>query len=1264
MNSTWVDIYLGPIYQIYGLAFFVLGIVVLMTMGNRYLRKTGLSAHLGWLAAFGILHGLQEFVEGERIRNSADLLAMFALTLMVTSFATLLEFGRRLWNERLTRWRLDALPFYFITVSIMLMLTMAVSEIAAGLEFGARYLLGMPGGVLAGVGLLGQAGMIAYGPDTKHLIYRLRLAAFAMLGYAFLTLLVSAESGRAVAGWLPTTQDFLELTGIPVQMVRALCAGLLALAFIAINRISVNLTTSILGRVTDNLEGFVYRCRNDSHWTVTFMSDGGETLTGYPTISFLRGERYFVDQIHPDDQSRVWSEVQAALAARRNYRLQYRLLDCDGAMHWCYEEGRGVVDKQGELLYLEGLVRNDDARHKAEEDQWRMQALVEASPEAMGWADPDGTVRYFNVALRRLLAVPEGADISDYCLQDFYDDKAYEQIQSVVQSAVAAKDSWTGEIELKALSGRTVPTLHNVFILQDEVGGMAAIANVITDLSDIREAELDLKIKDTAIASSTSAIALAGLNGELTYVNQAFVELWGLAGPEEAIGRSALSFWEDPNQAQSVVDIMVHSGRWQGELPGRRSDGSLVDVQLTGHMVLDNEGQPICMMASFLDVTASNQAQQALQHERDFARSLLDTAPVIILLLDPSGMVRHVNRYFEQLTGYRSDEIVGKDWFATCLPARDQAPIRELFTTAIYDQPVRGNINPIVTRDGDECNIEWHAKPLRDVSGQMTGLLSIGMDVTERQKLEKQLREINESLEQRVLHRTEAVERELQRNAAILDTTVDGFFCADVSGRIRQVNPAFCAMLGYDKSELLSMSITDIEAEESPEETAAHIEKVLSLGYDRFDTRHCCKDGRILEVEIGVSLVTLGNETLFYAFTRDIGPRKAIEARLTQASDEAKRANAAKSDFLSRMSHELRTPLNAILGFSEILLMPDELPLSAQQSDSVREIKFAGEHLLTLVNEVLDLARIEAGYLEVRSESVALCPVIEHCVAQIVPAALERGIHPQLQLNEPYTVRGDPTRLKQVLLNLLSNAVKYNREWGDIVVACMSTDGERVRISVRDTGRGLSEEQQERLFRPFERLESAYEGIDGTGIGLALAKQLVEGMQGRIGVDSLPGQGSTFWFELPLCNASEVDDTVLISTPVNTVGERHTVLYIEDNPSNLRLVQKILKKRTDIELLSAMNAEEGLALARREPPDLILVDINLPGMSGYQLLEIMKAEAGLRHIPVMAITANAMPRDIARGKAAGFQGYLTKPLKIDDFYAAIEPLLASQKGIT
>ena len=1143
MSTDWIETYLGLIFQIYGLSFFVLGGTSVLSISRVY--RNHLTAHLSWLAMFGLFHGMHEFIAGERLDNPEPWLAVFSIVLLAGSYIGLSEFGRRLWNMSDRGIHLAALPLYGFVGVGTLIFVVAFSG-SAGLELGARYLLGVPGALLTGLALRTQARLVAETPDNLSPVRWLHVTAAAMFSYGALTLFLSPGSAMVLYDWLPTTTDFLFIAGFPVQILRTLCAIVMAIGFTIICRHNHYLTAVTLHRVTDNINGFVYRCLNDKQWTVTFMSEGGESLTGYPAAEFESGERYFVDLIHPDDQSRVWDEIQTAVCGNNEFQLQYRMVDSYGAMHWCYEVGRGVYDTQGTLLYLEGIVRNDDERQQLAAEQRRMQQLVDGSPQGVGWASLDGTPGYLNTALRKLLGVPEDALPGDYKLSDFYDVNTFEKIEQAVLPAVMETGAWSGEVELRTLAGQCVPTLHSVFALRDKQGEVVSFANVVTNLSEIKR------------------------------------------------------------------------------------------------------------------------AQQALQRERDLANSLLQTAPAIILLLDSHGMIQHVNPFFEQLTGYREEDIAGKEWFATCLPASDQAQIRELFGAAINEQPVRGHVNAIIASDGVEHMIEWHAATLRDPDGIRNGLLSIGIDVSEREQLQTQLLDLNKSLELRVQERTEELSRELQNNRAILDTAVDGFLCADTTGHIRQANKAFCMMLGYDAAELLTMTLSDIEAAESPEDTAAHIEKVLSKGYDRFDTRHRRKDNGLIDVEVSVRLVSIADEQLFYAFVRDIGWRKAAEAALRQARDDARRANDAKGEFLSRMSHELRSPLNAIIGFGQLLQLKGDQPLSLQQEENVVEILDAGRHLHELVSEMLDLASVESGQLEINTESVDLTSLIKQELAAIEEIADRRRIQVSLVASDAFKVLADPLRLHQVLSNLLSNAVKFNRDAGRVEVECRSVAGQQVRVSVRDSGCGLTAEDQVRIFKPFERLESAYEGIDGAGVGLALVKKLIGRMQGSVGVDSVVGEGSTFWFELPSYAelAGDPDSIDPVKPLRGTPGAKYKVLCVEDNPANLRLIQKMIGKRSDIELLCAVNAEDGLELAAKEHPALVLMDINLPGMDGFEALRRMRSDSLTQSIPVIAVTANAMTRDVELGKAAGFQDYLVKPINMHELFETIDRYLELAKELS
>jgi signal transduction histidine kinase len=398
----------------------------------------------------------------------------------------------------------------------------------------------------------------------------------------------------------------------------------------------------------------------------------------------------------------------------------------------------------------------------------------------------------------------------------------------------------------------------------------------------------------------------------------------------------------------------------------------------------------------------------------------------------------------------------------------------------------------------------------------------------------------------------------------------------------------------------------------------------------------------------------------------DFLQKKNLE--LESARSVAEKASLAKSDFLSSMSHELRSPLNGILGFAQ-LMESDSPPPTPDQKESIAQILQAGWHLLKLINEILDLAKIESRQVPLSEEPVSLAEAMLECQAMIEPQAQQRGIKltfPQFDI--PYVVRADLTRLKQVFINLLSNAIKYNIKQGTVEVDCTERTPGRIRVSIRDTGAGLYPEQLAQLFQPFNRLGQEAGGEEGTGIGLVVAKRLVELMGGIIGVESTVGVGSVFWFELvsvaePHLSMEGGEAVALAQPHVPRAARLHTLLYVEDNLANLKLVEKIITRHPEIRLLTAVNGNSGIEIARASQPDVILMDINLPGINGFEALKILRSDPATAHIPVIAVSANAMPLDIERGLKAGFFRYLTKPIKVDEFMATLDVALESAQNV-
>ncbi len=531
------------------------------------------------------------------------------------------------------------------------------------------------------------------------------------------------------------------------------------------------------------------------------------------------------------------------------------------------------------------------------------------------------------------------------------------------------------------------------------------------------------------------------------------------------------------------------------------------------------------------------------------------------------------------------------------------------------------------------------------------------------------------------LRRQEALLKTGALQNAILTSANFSIIATDEKGIIQLFNVGAERMLGYRAAEVVNrVRPSDIH---DPEEVMARaqalsleLDTTITPGFealafkasrgieDIYELTYICKDGSRFPAIVSITALRddYGDIIGYLLIGTDNSVRKRVELELHEAMSLAEKANLAKSDFLSSMSHELRTPLGAILGFAQ-LMETSKPPPTPSQKRSIDQILKAGWYLLDLINEVLDLALIESGKLSLSPEPVSLADVMLECQTMIEPQAQRRGIRVSFPLLEtPYFVKADRTRVKQVLINLLSNAIKYNTDGGTVVVACIVAAPGRVRICVEDSGDGLSPADMSQLFQPFNRLGRAATAEEGTGIGLVVCKRLVELMGGVIGVESTVGKGSVFWIELPFTfetqsSASTAVPAAVAREQVQAQASMRTLLYVEDNPANLMLVEDLIARRPDIRLLTARDGNRGIEVARASLPDVILMDINLPGISGIQALVMLASDPATAHIPVVALSANAVPRDIAKGLEAGFFRYLTKPLKVDEFMDTLDVAL-------
>jgi PAS domain S-box-containing protein len=499
-----------------------------------------------------------------------------------------------------------------------------------------------------------------------------------------------------------------------------------------------------------------------------------------------------------------------------------------------------------------------------------------------------------------------------------------------------------------------------------------------------------------------------------------------------------------------------------------------------------------------------------------------------------------------------------------------------------------------------------------------------------------------------------------ERHWLVLQNAVEGIFQTTVDGRYVFANPGLATMLGYATPQALTDQVANVrDLYVDPQDRDRFLSVFEEAGeVTGFEYQVRRLDGRVIWVSENVRGLWGGEGELagFTGTSLDVTKRKEAE-ELRSAMEAADRANQAKSDFLSRMSHELRTPLNSILGFGQLLDMDD---LTQRQHGSVDQILSGGQHLLDLINEILDIEKIESGRIALSLEPVHLAHALGETLRLVRPLADQcevRLIEPSVDAD--VYIRADRQRLKQVLLNILSNAVKYNRYGGEVRISYERAAENSLRLTVSDSGNGISQEHLGDLFTPFARLGAEQLGIEGTGLGLALSKGLVERMGGTIGATSILGEGSAFWVELPIAAAPQLEQAPNPQTqvPRSTEDTPRTILYVEDNLANLELVQGIMKFRPSITLVPALQGSLGIELAREHQPDLILLDLHLPDMPGDEVLRRLKEDERTRDIPVIVVSAAAGPGTTSRLLAAGARTFLTKPVNVSLFLETLDEIL-------
>jgi PAS domain S-box-containing protein len=810
----------------------------------------------------------------------------------------------------------------------------------------------------------------------------------------------------------------------------------------------------------------------------------------------------------------------------------------------------------------------------------------------------------------------------------------------------------------------------------------------------LRQANLSLRESEEKLAVTLNSIGDAVITtdaeAKVMRMNPVAEQLTGWT-QAEATGRPVEEVFHIINQeTRQASKIPVMATLALGTVQGLANhtiliarDGSERAIADSCAPIRDRDGRVLGAVLVFRDVTEEYAAQQALRDSTALIETILKTVVDGIITLQASnGCIETVNPAAERMFGYRAAELIGQT-FSTLIPELAQgttSPSLEHYRASVEARAIGLGREVVgLRRDGSAFPLEIAASEMW-LGGQryFTGILR---DVTARKQAEVALLKAG------------------ALQSAIFNSANFSSIATDARGIIQIFNVGAERMLGYAAAEVLDRT-TPADFSD-PDELIARA-RMLSLelgtsiapGFealafkasrgigDVYELTYVRKDGSRLPAEVSVTALRDPQDAIigYLLIGTDNTERKraAVEralldqvlreknVELESARFVAEQANQAKSEFLSGMSHELRTPLSAILGFAQLIESGSPQPTLSQKR-SIDQILKAGWYLLELINEVLDLSLIESGQLSLSLEPVSLAEVMYECEAMIEPQARGRGVNLAFcRFETPYFVRADRTRVKQILINLLSNAIKYNKVGGTVSVECRPGSPESIRISVEDTGAGLTQGQLAQLFQPFNRLGQKASIEEGTGIGLVVCKRLIDSMGGVIGVESTVGNGCVFWVELPRMSGPEstpgTDEPALLAEPPAHSGAAvQSLLYVEDNPANLMLVQDLVARRHDVRLLSARDGQRGIDIARATLPDVILMDINLPGISGIEALRILAEDPATAHIPVVALSANAIPRDIEKGLRAGFFRYLTKPIKLSEFMDTLDVALRFAK---
>ena len=1021
---------------------------------------------------------------------------------------------------------------------------------------------------------------------------------------------------------------------------------------------------------------------------IEYANPKAEETTGF-TLTELIGKNPRVLQsgeTPKDEYSVLWETIGSGKQWHGTFHNKKKT----GELYWESSTISAITNEFGVITNYLAVKEDITEKKKAEEELIKFQTISDRASYGTAINTLTGEFVYLNQSWAEM----HGYEVNELIGQNLsigHNEEQRKHVSAVIEEMFRTGEMKPTEIWHIRKDGSVFPTLMSANVIYDAKKNPLFLSATCIEISDmkkteeaLRSRELDLNyaqeiakmgswehnFKTNQLTGSVNYYKMLGLNPEIERVDlyDCFIKV---LHPDDYKYVEYLQQETFKEHKTEVINMRIIL-----------SDGVVRWYQNNVVPIFEDE-KLVGLRGVNIDIT-----EQKLKDDQINKLSLaVEQSPILIVITDLQGKIEYVNPVFTTVTGYTAADVIGKS--------------TGILKSGKTDKSVYKNLWETIT-SGKEWHHEWINKkkngefywenvsitPLKNESGEITNYVAVKQDISERKKSEQEILDLNENLELKILERTEQlaktnidllleIEERKRLDEALIaseqsyQTVVENvnevIFQTDADGLWLFLNKSWEEITGFTVEESLGQLFLNYVLPEDREQNKELFMPLINREkeYCRHEIRYKTKDGgfRWIEVFARLGLNEKNEITGTYGTLQDITERKNTEQIVLRAKEEAEKANLAKSEFLSRMSHELRTPMNSILGFAQILEMGN---LNQGQQKGVHRIMESGKHLLGLINEVLDISRIEAGRLSLSNEPIKLDRILDEMMDVVRPLAFENEIKIELiesPSNEMF-VWSDRQSLKQIMLNLLNNAIKYNKKSGSVSIKTQlitSNDAEFIKVLISDTGIGISNDDIPKLFTPFERIDAYKTGIEGTGLGLTVVKKLVEAMGGTLGVESEPGVGSTFWFELPHTENQRdlIQKTELYQTVNTDASEKSgTILYIEDNVSNIELVEQILLyQRPGIRLISNLLGLQAVNNAIEYKPNLILLDLNLADIHGSEVLKMLQKNKITKNIPVVIISADAMNKQIENMLHAGAKAYLTKPLEVSDFLRVIDELV-------